>query len=222
MEANQLVPITATEETEDTAIMPISSIKNLAAAVQAFNEIKSQILLQNKENYVETTDKRGQKKIFLKRSAWRQVQLAYHLSDEIAKEEVLTDPNDPNVYGYKIWTRVFRGSKSVIGVGMCWSNEPNKTFPHGRHDVYATAHTRSKNRAISDFVGSGEVSAEEMDASSDMTQQPPTAPKLVTSEKICCCGHGKSTHLSDGSQQYCTLCVKLGKTGVKCDLPLGR
>ena len=30
------------------------------------------------------------------------------------------------------------------------------------HDVYATAHTRAKNRAISDLVGGGEVSAEEM------------------------------------------------------------
>lgn len=32
------------------------------------------------------------------------------------------------------------------------------------HDIFATAATRAKNRAISDLVGGGEVSAEELDA----------------------------------------------------------
>jgi hypothetical protein len=47
------------------------------------------------------------------------------------------------------------------------------------HNVIATAHTRAKNRAISDLVGGGEVSAEEvMGEIYDVTPEPPRqAPK---------------------------------------------
>ena len=50
------------------------------------------------------------------------------------------------------------------GVGICDSKERN--FAHLEHDVYATAHTRAKSRAISDMVAGGVVSAEEMESSS--------------------------------------------------------
>ena len=72
-EASRLVPVT-----EETGVMmPVAGIADLAKAVEAFNEIKTRIILQHEQNYVQTTDKRtGQKRIFLKRSAWRQIQLA--------------------------------------------------------------------------------------------------------------------------------------------------
>jgi hypothetical protein len=44
--------------------------------------------------------------------------------------------------------------------GHCSSKE--RKFSHVEHDVYATAVTRAKNRAIMEFVGFGEVSAEEI------------------------------------------------------------
>src|ERR1700674_1112033 len=37
-----------------------------------------------------------------------------------------------------------------------------RKFSHIEHDVQATAQTRAKSRAISDLIGAGEVSAEEM------------------------------------------------------------
>ena len=46
-------------------------------------------------------------------------------------------------------------------VGSCASNE--RRFAHIDHDVRAIAHTRSKNRAVADLVGGGEVSAEEIE-----------------------------------------------------------
>jgi hypothetical protein len=47
-----------------------------------------------------------------------------------------------------------------FGVGSCSSNE--RKFTHQEHNVRSTAHTRAKNRAISDLVGGGEIFAEEM------------------------------------------------------------
>jgi hypothetical protein len=48
----------------------------------------------------------------------------------------------------------------VVAVG-CASTKERK-FVHEAHDPYALAATRSKNRAISDIIGLGEVSAEEV------------------------------------------------------------
>jgi hypothetical protein len=205
-ETNKMVPVT-----EEGAALPVAGIEDLARAVQAFNEIKQKIILQDKSNYIETAVK-GQKKIYLKRSAWRQIALAYNISDRIVKQEEKAD--GAGNYGYEVWVEAYTPSKSVIGIGMCWSNEPNKVFPHGRHDVLATAHTRAKNRAISDFVGSGEVSAEEMDT----IEHPPGAPSGQKAE-TCSCGCSRDLHASDGKEIHCMACIKAGKN-VKCDLPI--
>jgi len=47
------------------------------------------------------------------------------------------------------------------GDGHCHSGE--RKFSHIQHDVFATAVTRSKNRAVLELVGFGEVSAEEIE-----------------------------------------------------------
>lgn len=49
------------------------------------------------------------------------------------------------------------------GDGACDTWE--KGYPNSLHDTRATAHTRAKNRAISDIAGFGETSAEEADHS---------------------------------------------------------
>jgi len=53
------------------------------------------------------------------------------------------------------------GKGKVICPGPC---DGRKHFSNPDHDVPATAHTRAKNRAISDLIGAGEVSAEEIEA----------------------------------------------------------
>ena len=99
-------------------------------------------------------------KQFKKKSAWRKLARAFSISDEIVKEEHEVTEK------YEVWrihVRAFTQSgRSAIGVGACSSRE--RQFSHVDHDLYATAHTRAKNRAISDLIGSGEVSAEEMEA----------------------------------------------------------
>ena len=53
-----------------------------------------------------------------------------------------------------------KNGRTSVASGSCASNE--RGFAHLEHDVRSTAHTRAKNRAISDMIGAGEVSAEEV------------------------------------------------------------
>ena len=99
-----------------------------------------------------------QNKPFIKRSGWRKLALAFNLSDEIVKEEKEVIGEE---FEWRIWVKVWApNGRFATGIGGCCSDE--RDFAHLRHDVYATAHTRAKNRALSDLIGSGEVSWEEL------------------------------------------------------------
>lgn len=50
--------------------------------------------------------------------------------------------------------------RSIVGHGACSASE--RGFTHPDHDVISTAWTRALNRGISDMIGMGEVSAEEL------------------------------------------------------------
>ena len=94
----------------------------------------------------------------IKKSGWRKLQTAFAISDELIKEE-RKEYNDYFTFETTVRVAASNGRYS-FGVGSCSSNE--RRFAHPEHDVRSTAHTRAKNRAISDLIGGGEVSAEEM------------------------------------------------------------
>jgi hypothetical protein len=97
-------------------------------------------------------------KPYIKKSGWRKLQFAFNLTDEITREE--KEEKDGKTI-WRMWVRVRApNGREVIGVASASSDE--KKFSHPDHDPYALCHTRSKNRAISDILGLGEVSAEEM------------------------------------------------------------
>jgi len=134
-------------------------------------------------NYQELTDKLldandYQGKEFKKKSAWRKYATAFNLSDDIIKEEELREPDTQQIITSKIWVKVTApNGRQTIGVGICsifdkiskkdktqpTNFELRKRFSNAEHDIPSTAHTRAKNRAISDMIGAGEVSAEELD-----------------------------------------------------------
>src|SRR5439155_12988301 len=104
-----------------------------------------------------------QGKPYILKSGWRTLAFAFNLSDEVVYHE---KEEKDGVITWRIHTRVTApNGRSVVGVAACSSNE--RRFAHPSHDVYAMASTRSKNRAISDILGLGEVSAEEMTAEVD-------------------------------------------------------
>lgn len=90
------------------------------------------------------------------KSAWRKLARAFQISDEIIKEEKTDTAWRIQVRAYTVTGR------SAVGIGACSSKE--RAFAHPDHDIYATAHTRAKNRAISDLIGVGETSAEEIES----------------------------------------------------------
>ncbi|MGA3406219.1 MAG: hypothetical protein ABSD49_10865 [Candidatus Bathyarchaeia archaeon] len=98
-------------------------------------------------------------KPYIKKSGWRKLQFAFNLTDEIIHEEKEEKENKKTIW--RMWVRVRApNGREVIGVASASSDE--KKFNHPDHDPYALCHTRAKNRAISDILGLGEVSAEEM------------------------------------------------------------
>ena len=112
-----------------------------------------------KQSFIDKSDiVEIQQKAYIKKSGWRKLAFAFNLSDEIVREE---KQEDSDVVVWRIWTKVSApNGRSVVAVGSCASDE--RKFSHVDHDVYAMAHTRSKNRAISDILGLGDVSAEEL------------------------------------------------------------
>lgn len=118
----------------------------------------------------------GKETAFKKKSAWRKIATAFNISDEVIEKEIIRDDN------YQIISATFYvkatapNGRSGIGTASCSifdkvknsdmdqpSNfELRKRFNNAENDVIGTAHTRAKSRAISDLVGMGEVSAEEM------------------------------------------------------------
>lgn len=123
----------------------------MRASMQQFQSVKASLL--DKKDIATI-----QNKPYIKRSGWRKLGLAFNLSDEIIKE--VRDEIDGG-FLWRIWVRVWApNGRSVVGIGGCCSDE--RDFAHLEHDVYATAHTRAKNRALSDMIGSGEVSWEEL------------------------------------------------------------
>jgi len=124
------------------------------------------------------------KKRFKKKSAWRKYARAFNITDRVTYEHVERDAT-----GHPIWARLRVEARATNGRTAeadhechvrerCCSQPCSKRSwkdhycctadcdarKHWSHpgDLPATALTRAKNRAISDLIGAGEVSAEEM------------------------------------------------------------
>lgn len=116
----------------------------------------------NEDDY-QTIKVKGVDKKFKKKSAFRKLATFYGVSDRIISQEKIVR-TDGSFY-WRIVVEARLGNRTSMGVGICDTQERKSgidSFAHPEHDIYATAHTRAKNRAISDLVGMGEVSAEEM------------------------------------------------------------
>jgi len=114
---------------------------------------------------------------FKKKSAYRKLATAFQFSDEVVKEDIIKDDKGRVVTAEFHVKATAKNGRFAIGVGMCSlydkinkkdKTEPSefelrKRFSNPDHDIISTAHTRAKNRAIADLIGTGEVSAEEMD-----------------------------------------------------------
>jgi hypothetical protein len=110
----------------------------------------------------------GEPQSFVKRSGWSKIAAAYGLSTEILREAIDRDEAGLPERAHVVVRAISKAGRYADGDGACAINEPRFASASGRqkveHDLPATAVTRATNRAISNLVGFGQVSAEEVDA----------------------------------------------------------
>lgn len=152
----------------DKSIVPkvveaLVSPEEAEAQWKRFEALKQKLLF--KEDYQEIAGK-----AFIKRSGFRKIAVFFGISDRIIQEERIDRPDKTFVWRIVV-EAIAPNGRTSIGVGACDSKE--RKFAHEEHDVYATAHTRAKSRAISDMIAGGIVSAEEIEA------EPQPAPRTV-------------------------------------------
>ena len=92
-------------------------------------------------------------KMFRKKGYWRAIATAFNLSVSCLKE-------DADEEGWRVTYRATSASgRFVDGDGACTHAEKGERMD-SEHNVRSHAHTRAFNRAVSNLVGFGEVSAE--------------------------------------------------------------
>ena len=96
-----------------------------------------------------------QGKQFRKKNYWRGIATAFNLTVTVKSEERHEDD------WLVVYTATASNGRSADGDGSCSMDEKRGAMAT-IHNVRAHAHTRAYNRAVSNLVGFGEVSAEEM------------------------------------------------------------
>jgi hypothetical protein len=132
-------------------VMPAVSPEQAVAAFQAYQDLAKRIITKDDIQEI-------QGKEFKKKSFWRKCQRFFNLSIMIVKEK-REEYNGYFVYKFLVRAKAPNGAY-MDGTGTCSSNE--KGLLKTEHNTRAIAETRAKNRAISDLVAFGEVSAEEV------------------------------------------------------------
>jgi hypothetical protein len=104
---------------------------------------------------------------FVKKSGWRKIAAWFDLSIELVRDHVERDENG-QIIRAQVWARAVAATGRFADAdGYCDIAESRFARSGGRqkleNDLRGTATTRAINRAISNLVGMGAVSAEEVD-----------------------------------------------------------
>ena len=179
------------EQCEETSIvvqnettLPLIDIDSAVAEWENYQELTEKLL--DESDYQGSGDDR-----FKKKSAWRKYGKAFNVSTKILEEKLVYNDEGRIVTAKYIVEAKVPSGRSEQGIGLCsiWdkAHEHNKQFGQrtckgpcdGRkhfdkpeHDIPSTAHTRAKTRAISDLIGAGEVSAEEIEHTNEKVGKP--------------------------------------------------
>jgi hypothetical protein len=133
------------------------------AAMELYQEISNALLTPDDVQDIST---RKERRTFPKRSAFQKLANAYRVSTEIVSEQIDYDDDGKIVRARYRVRATHPDGRSTEGTGACAASEDRFKTNAGKidHDLPATAETRAKNRAISDLVAFGAVSAEEAES----------------------------------------------------------
>ena len=166
---------------QQLAIVTPADVDQIIQMLKAFDDFKNKALSKNDYAVI-----KGKKSV--KRSGWSKYAVACNVSTELREERV--EERD----GHRIYHFVYRAIHLPSGryadaAGSASEKEKSEEeWNHPEHDVRSLAQTRAYNRAISNLVGGGEISAEELSTddrtgasrpppSQQQTRSPPEAPK---------------------------------------------
>ena len=139
-------------ESETIILKPIATIESIVDTYREYNKLKDRLFVDADYQLIRW-------KKCIKKSGFRKLATAFWISTEITRE------NRVNLDGYFIYEITCRATspsgRYSEACASCASNE--RDFTHLENDVRATAQTRATNRATSDLIGTGEISAEEID-----------------------------------------------------------
>lgn len=141
-------------------VMPAVSTEQAIDAWNAYQELKQKIVQPDDVQII-------QGKPFLKKSYYRKVKTFFNLSVSLINEERTTEKDNSITYTV-LYRATAPNGANCDGDGACNSREKGRE--NTIHNTRSIAHTRAFNRAVSNLVGGGEVSAEEIDSEITHTQ----------------------------------------------------
>jgi hypothetical protein len=99
---------------------------------------------------------------FKKKSAWRKLARHFNISVACSLDSVRIERHDAGFTAYAVANAVAPWGQSWSDIGACASDEATGRRVITEADGVATAMTRASNRAVSNLIAMGEVSAEEI------------------------------------------------------------
>ena len=142
------------EEAAAQAIVTPAEADRVLEMIKAFEYFKSNVLTVRDVVAI-------QGKPFVKKSGWSKYALACNVSTELRDERV-EERDGHRIYHFTYRAVHLPSGRYAEAVGSA-SEAERREWNHPEHDVRTLAQTRAFNRSISNLVGGGEVSAEEME-----------------------------------------------------------
>jgi len=189
----------AIEKQEQAIVTPIDADAVLEM-IKVFEYFKSKVL--NSRDFATI-----QGKPFVKKSGWSKYALACNVSTE-RRDETVEERNGNRIYHFVYRAVHLPTGRYADAVGS--ASEAEKTqWNHPEHDVRTLAQTRAFNRSISNLVGGGEVSAEEMDPPRRRQPKRESQPREVRREPE------KQTQLKLGTVNANVIAYNLKAIGIR-------
>lgn len=158
-EAEPFHSVEIVEAQASSVMMPFDA-EQVSEAMTAYQEVMRATL--DPSDWQGIPGKAG---AFVKKSGWRKIAKAFGLSVTRVEDGIERDDDGNPVRAWAVYRAAHPNGQTQDGDGYCSVDETRFARSGGRqkleNDLRATATTRAKNRAISDLVGMGEVSAEE-------------------------------------------------------------
>ena len=170
-------------------VMPVVTPEQALEAWESYEDLKRKIVRPEDTQLIE-----GNK--FLKKSYWRKIATFFNLSTKVVSEKK-EKIGKTYVWHFTV-NAIAPNGRYAVGTGSCdayekatlkdgeyvrynkWNKTYEKATPNSIHNIRTTAETRATNRAISNLVGGGEVSAEEITADEvKETKEVPFVPDVV-------------------------------------------